>query len=205
MRAILACDAMTQPARKLTYTFAEYLALEAKSEGKHEYVNGEIFAMAGGTPEHGRLAVNVSGELRSALRGRPCAVFNSDVRVRVLATGRATYPDVSVACGRLERDPEDENTIINPVVIVEVLSDSTEAQDRGDKFAHYRRIPSLHEYVLVSQHERRVDFYSRNDDGTWTLHEAGAHGVVRLGSIGCEISVDAIYDDPLAAPALPPA
>jgi Uma2 family endonuclease len=102
---------MNEPARKLSYTFADYVALEAKSAVKHELVNGQVFAMAGGTPEHGRLSVNVQAELRDALRGRRCNVFNADVRVRVPATGLTTYPDASVVCTRLELDPEDKNTI----------------------------------------------------------------------------------------------
>lgn len=197
--------AMSEPPRKISYTFAEYLALEAKSATKHELVNGEIFAMAGGTPEHGRLSVNVQGELRNALRGRPCAVFNSDVRVRVQATGLGTYPDATVVCGRLAVDPEDKNTIVNPVVLVEVLSDSTELYDRDDERAHYRQIPTLRDYLLVSQHERRVDHYHRNDGGTWTLRDVRAGGEIRLDAIACKLSVDAVYEDPLAPPATPPA
>ena len=194
---------MTELATKLSHTFADYVAMDAASETKHEFVNGEIFAMSGGTPEHSRLSVNVQAELRSALRGRPCVTFNSDLRVRVLATGLGTYPDASVVCGRLEVDPEDKNTVTNPAVIVEVLSDSTESYDRDDKRAHYRQIPSLRDYLLVSQHERRVDHYHRNDDGTWTLRDVRAGGEVRLDSIGCQIAVDAIYDDPLATVAPP--
>ena len=116
-------------------TFAEYLALEEKSDTKHELVDGEIFAMAHGTPEHGRLAVRMARLLGNALEGKPCEVFSSDVRVRVLATGLATYPDVSVVCGRMEIDPENRNTITNPIVLVEVLSDSTESYDRSIKLA----------------------------------------------------------------------
>jgi Uma2 family endonuclease len=189
---------MNEPARKIAYTFAEYIAMEAKSPTKHELVNGEIYAMAGGTPEHGRLSVNVQGELRNALRGRPCNVFNSDVRIRVLATGLATYPDATVICGRLETDAEDKNTLVNPVVLVEVLSDSTAAYDRDDKRAHYRRIPSLRDYLLVAQHDRRIEHYHRNDDGTWTLRDVRAGGEVVLDAIGCKLSVDAVYEDPLA-------
>jgi Uma2 family endonuclease len=191
---------MNEPARKLTYTFAEYLAMEAASDTKHEYVNGEIFAMAGGTIEHGRLAARVSALLDTLLAGRPCAPLNSDVRVRVLATGLATYPDVSVVCGSIERDPEDEHSVTNPVVIVEVLSDSTEAYDRGEKFAHYRRIPSLRDYLLVSQHKPRIEHYRRNDDGTWTFREVSPPDAVRL-SIGGELSVAAVFRDPFAASA----
>ena len=188
---------MTQAAHVLVHTFAEYLTLEARSDTKHELVNGEIFAMAGGTVEHGRLSVNVMLEIGVALRGRPCVVLNSDVRVRVRATGLVTYPDASVVCGQVETDPEDRNTVVNPVVIVEVLSDSTEKYDRNDKWAHYRRIPSLRDYLLVSQHERRVEHYHRNDDGTWTLRDVGEGGEVHLASIGCALAVDAIYHDPL--------
>ena len=109
--------------------------------------------MAGGTPEHGRLAAALAGELRGKLRGRPCAVFSSDVRIRIAATDRTTYPDLSVVCGKRETAADDPDALVNPIVIVEVLSDSTEADDRGAKFAHYRRLESLREYVLVSQHE----------------------------------------------------
>ncbi len=194
---------MDEPARKGSYTFAEYVALEAKSAIKHELVNGRVFARAGRTPEHGRLSVNVLAEPRDALRGRRCNVFNADVRVRVPATGLTTYPDASVVCTRLEVDPEDKNTITNPVVIVEVLSDSTEEYDRDDKRAHYRQLPTLRDYLLVSQHERRIEHYHRNDDGTWTLRDVREGGTVRLAAIGCELSVDAVYDDPLATPPPP--
>lgn len=188
---------MTEPARKLEHTFADYLAIEAASETKHEYLDGAIHDMAGGTPDHAGIAVNVTSELRAALRGRACRVFNSDLRVRVLATGLGTYPDASVICGAFEGDPEDPNTATNPVVIVEVLSDGTEAYDRGEKFEHYRRIPSLRDYVLVSQHQPLVEHYTRNDDGTWTLREVRPPASVCL-SIGGEVPVAAVYEDPLA-------
>jgi Uma2 family endonuclease len=192
---------MAERAREIRYTFAQYLALEAKSETKHEFVNGEIYAMAGGTIEHSRLSANVIGELRSALAGRPCVVLTSDARVRVLETGLGTYPDATVVCGRIERDPEDANTVVNPVVIVEVLSDSTESFDKNEKLAHYRQIASLRDYLLVSQHERRIEHYRRNKDRTWTLQDAREEDSVRLESIGCTISVAAVYHDPLAAAA----
>ncbi|AUX25731.1 hypothetical protein SOCEGT47_062800 [Sorangium cellulosum] len=184
---------MAEPARKLTFTFAEYLARERMSEGKHEYVNGEIFAMAGGTPEHGLIAVNVASVLRGQLVGRRCRVYNSDVRVRVQATGLATYPDVSVVCGPLERDAEDENSLLNPVVLVEVLSAGTEAYDRGEKFAHYQAIPTLREYVLVSYSRRRVEVLRRNEDGTWTLLDVRESGVAELASVGCSLPLDEVY------------
>lgn len=182
---------MAEPARKLT--FAEYLVREQAGETKHEYLNGGIFATAGGTPEHGLMAVNVASVLRGQLAGRRCRVYNSDVRVRIRATGLATYPDGSVVCGGLERDPEDENSILNPVVLVEVLSPSSEAYDRGEKFAHYQAIPSLREYVLVSYQRRRVEVLRRNDDGTWTLHDVRESGIAELSSIGCRLPLDEVY------------
>jgi len=189
---------MTQPAEKLTMSYAEYTAAEEKSETKHEWLNGEVFAMAGGTPEHAGLAASLIRELGSALRGRPCRVFSADLRVKVQATGLATYPDASVVCSKLETAGDDPHAVVNPVVLVEVLSDSSEAYDRGQKFAHYRRIPSLREYVLVSQHEPRIEVQRLNEAGRWELHEAGAGESVELASIGCRLSVDDVYRDPLA-------
>lgn len=190
---------MSRPVSLPRMTYAQYLDLERASEIKHEYLRGEIFAMAGGSPGHSRLAANVIGELRTALRGRPCAVFTSDARVRIEATDRATYPDVTVVCGRLETAPDDPDSIVNPVVIVEVLSDATEADDRGEKFAHYRRLGSLQEYLLVSQRAQRIEVYRRRDD-RWVLDEAGAGETLRLASIDVAISVDEVYRDPLAVP-----
>jgi len=189
---------MNEPARKLTCTFAEYLEQERTSDVKHELVNGEIFAMAGGTIEHGRLASRIAIALGAQLEGRPCDTFSADVRVRVLATGLATYPDLSIVCGQMERDPEDANTIVNPIVLVEVLSNSTEGYDRGEKFAHYQHLSSLKEYVLASQHGPRIEVFRRNDDGkSWTLYIAKAGETASLTSIGCELAVDRIYANPL--------
>jgi Uma2 family endonuclease len=181
-------------------TYAEYLAFEAASETKHEFVNGELHAMAGGTIAHGALAAAVTIALGNALDGRRCRVLSSDVRVRVGATGLATYPDLSVVCGHVETDPDDPHGVLNPSVIIEVLSDSTEAYDRGAKAAHYRRIPSLREYVLVSQREPLIEVHRRTERGTWELVEARAGERAVLGSCGepIELDVDAIYRDPLA-------
>jgi Uma2 family endonuclease len=188
---------MSRPAAISRMSYAEYLEFERSSELKHEYLRGEVFAMAGGTPEHARLAANVIGELRTALRGRPCSVFTADARVRIEITDRTTYPDVTVVCGRLEHAPDDPDSITNPVVIVEILSDATEAEDRGEKFAHYRRLASLREYVLVSQRARRLEVYRRRDD-RWLLDEAGGGEPLRLESIDVVLSVDEVYRDPLA-------
>jgi Uma2 family endonuclease len=120
-------------------------------------------------------------------------VFTSDARLRVLSTGLATYPDVTVVCGPIERDPENDETFTNPIVLVEVLSKSTAGYDREEKFAHYRRIPSLREYVLVSQREHRIEHLSRNEDGSWTLRDTTRPSALRLASIGCELSFDDVY------------
>ncbi len=192
-------SAPARPSARMSYS--EYLAFETASETKHEYVNGEVFAMAGGTVEHAALSVAVSTALANALRGRPCRVLSSDGRVRAKETGMATYPDVSVVCHKLEVDPDDEHGVLNPALIVEVLSDSTEAHDRGAKAAQYRRIPSLREYVLVSQHEPLIEVYRRNERGNWELvAEAGRGARAELTACGevIVLDVDAIYRDPLA-------
>ena len=183
-------------------SYGEYLTLERRSDVKHEYVNGRIYAMAGGTPEHGRLTMSIGRLLGAALEGRPCAVFSSDVRVRVAATGRSTYPDLSVVCGRLERAADDPDAIINPVVLVEVLSASTEAADRGDKFAHYRRLPSLEEYALIAQDTPRVEVFRRQRDEqgeTWIMSEFGPGQTVHLASLGVDFTLDELYHDPLGS------
>jgi Uma2 family endonuclease len=180
-------------------TYADYLAREQTAETRHEYLRGVVWAMAGGTPEHGRLAANVIGDLRAALRGRPCAVFTSDVRVRIVETDRSTYPDASIVCGSREVSADDPDALTNPVLLVEVLSDSTEADDRGEKFAHYRRIPSLREYVLVSQRVARIEVFRRADGGSWTLTEYEAGATVPLPSVGATLSVDEVFRDPLAS------
>ncbi len=188
---------MVDPVLAAHVSYVDYLALERTSETKHEYINGLVYAMAGGSLDHSRLSMNCGRVLGVALTGRPCVTFNSDARVRILETGRSTYPDLSVVCGRLERAPDDPDAITNPTVIVEVLSDSTEASDRGDKFAHYRRLPSLQQYVLVSQTTSRIEVFTRQGE-TWTLSEAAAGQTLRLSSLDVEISVDDVYRDPLA-------
>lgn len=183
-------------ARRPDLPYQDYVAAEAISLEKHEFLRGEVFAMAGGTPEHGRLAASMIGELRAVLRSHPCAVFSSDVRVRVEATDLSTYPDASVVCGQLQTAAADAQAVVNPVLLVEVLSDSTEAHDRGEKFAHYRRIPSLREYVLVSQRQKRIEVFRKKDDGEWSLAEAGADE--RLRVLDVSIEVNEVYRDPLA-------
>ncbi len=189
---------MVRPASTSHVSYAEYLEAEARSEAKHEYLRGEVFEMAGGTPEHAALAAAMTGELIRVLRGRPCRVFSSNARVRVVDIDFTTYPDITVVCGRLETDAQDKNAIVNPVLLVEVLSDSTEAHDRGEKAAHDRKIASLKEYVIVSQREPRIEVFRRNEAGRWELYEAGRGESIELASVGCSVAVDDVYLDPLA-------
>jgi Uma2 family endonuclease len=188
---------MVQPIPNHHYTYRDYLRLEADANVKHEFLAGEIYAMAGGTPEHAAIAMNVGTALNLQLRGRPCRVFSSDLRVRVLATGLTTYPDVSVVCGQLERDPEDRNTAINPTLLVEVTSPSSEDYDRGAKLAHYQQIPALREIVVVSHRERRIEVHRRDDSGAWSDQALGPGEVAALASVSCELPVDEVYRDEL--------
>ena len=175
------------------YTWREYLVLEETINVRHEFLDGEIYAMAGGSPEHAALAANIIAALHEQLRDSPCRVFTSDLRIRVAETGLGTYPDAAVVWEDLERDPEDRNTVTNPTVLVEVSSDSTEAYDRGAKFDHLRRIPSLKEYVLVSHRERLIEVFRRGSAGEWGRTEARMRAVATLESIRCALDVDRIY------------
>jgi Uma2 family endonuclease len=181
---------MSNTASQLKVSFLDYVAAEAKSDVKHQLVDGEVFAMTGGTPVHTLLGLAVGAEIRSQLADRPCIPYGSDLRVR--AGDLVTYPDCTVVCGKLERDPEDPNTVLNPTLLVEVLSDGTEAFDRGRKAEQYRRIPSLREYVLVSQHAPHIELFRRSELG-WSFVEAGPGGRLPLLSIDCTLEVDAIF------------
>jgi len=175
------------------YTFADYLALERDSEIKHEFDAGDILAMAGGTARHSALAARITAALE-VTRKPGCTVFQSDMRVRITATGRATYPDVSMVCGPIEYDAADADrtTITNPTLLVEVLSVTTEKGDRGNKWIHYQRVPSLQEYVLVSQ-EPRIEIFRRLPSGTWEYLVA-QEGTVRLAS-GPTVDLSTLYSD----------
>jgi Uma2 family endonuclease len=183
---------MSIPAPRHHYTYQEYLVLDAGSTNRNEYFNGEIFAMAGGTPRHAALTAALSGTLYAQLKGKPCRVYSADLRIRVRETGLASYPDVSVVCGLLIEDPEGRDTATNPTLLVEVLSDSTAAYDLGEKREHYQRIPSLQEYLVVSQHEPRITLWRRAED-TWSQDSYGPGGKVLLASIGCELDLDDLY------------
>lgn len=193
---------MRGPATTPYAPHAEYLALEEKSLTKQEWLDGVIRSRSESSPDHAGLAAAVIGSLGNQLRGKRCRVFTADLTVRVLATGLSTYADVTVVCGGLEVDPDDRNAATNPMLIVEVLSDSTEAYDRGEKFGHYRRIPSLAEYVLVSQRSPKIEVFRKNEAGKWVLaEEASAGETAPLLSIGYALSVDDVYLDPLGATA----
>ena len=176
------------------YTPEEYLTLERKADYKSEYVNGQIIAMAGASRQHNLIAGNFYREVSQQLRGRPCEAYISDMRVKVSRTGLYTYPDVVVICGAIRFEDASNNTLLNPLVIVEVLSASTEAYDRGEKFAHYRRLESLQEYLLVAQDKVRLEHYVRQG-AQWVLSEVSdLTDTVHLASIGCDVGLQEVYD-----------
>lgn len=177
----------------LSCTFEEYLAYEWNGETKHEFDNGDVLSSTDCTSRHSALAVKVTTALENTRRPG-CTIFQSDMRVRVLATGRATYPDVSMVCGPIEYDPADpgRTTITNPTLLVEV-SVTTERGDRGNKWLHYQRIPSLQEYLLVTQEEPRVEIFRRMSSGSWEYLDV-REGVLKLAS-GATLDLATLYDD----------
>jgi Uma2 family endonuclease len=184
---------------KVQVSYSDYLALEASMpDVRHEYLRGDVWAMAGGTPQHALYATNFLRIVGLALQGRPCAVYSSDLRVRIDATDRATYPDGIVICGPREVSAVDANAVVNPTLILEVTSDGTEADDRGEKFAHYRHLTSLQEYVIVSHRQRRIEVY-RREVHAWALREYRAETEVELDSLRVRVPVNGVYDDPNAA------
>jgi Uma2 family endonuclease len=175
-------------------SLAEYLSWEERSGGKHEFYRGDVFAMAGGSPRHNRIARNILVRLSQLLEGGPCEAFGSDQRIRIAAVDLSTYPDVSVICDGLKVDPVDRHAATNPRVLVEVLSQSTENYDRGRKFEFYQRLESLAEYVVVYQDEPKVIHYVRQGDGRWTYKLlVGESEKLHLEAIDCELSFAAIY------------
>jgi Uma2 family endonuclease len=181
-------------AAALRYTPAEYLARERAAEYKSEYVNGYIVAMVGASRAHNVITANIGAGLHGQLKERPCEVYIGDMRVKVSATGTYRYPDVVVACGDIALEDAALDTLLNPVVIVEVLSPTTEAVDRGEKFAHYRRLASLQEYVLVSQGTPRIERFARRGED-WLLTEvSGIDEVLPLASIDCVLALGEVYD-----------
>ena len=177
------------------HTFRDYLSHEEASNTKHEYLDGQIYALAGGIPEHSALIASVTTHLSNQVRGGHCRVHMSDLRIRVVETGLATYPDVAVVCGVWERDPEDSRTILNPTVIVEVSSPSTEAYDRGEKLEHYKRIPSLRACLLVAHDRREIELWTRDGSEAWKRSLVVSGQVAEIAAASARLDVDAIYDD----------
>jgi Uma2 family endonuclease len=188
---------MVMPVEKRRYSIAEYLEMELAASQRHEYYFGEVLAMSGGSDVHSFVIANIIRELGNAMKGKPCKVADGNLRVRNAHTPRYVYPDASVICGPAQYDPKDANhhTIINPRVIVEVLSPTTEAYDRGDKFEFYQGISSVEEYVLIAQDRPSVQTFLRQGDGTWSMKGVtGLDGTAKVRSRGIDILLSEIYD-----------
>ncbi len=176
------------------YTAEEYLTLERSSPIKSEFHDGQIYAMTGASRKHNLITVNIAGELRDQLKKRPCEAYGSNMRVKAAESRSYHYPDIVVVCGTPQFEDAHVDTLLNPTLLIEVLSPSTEAYDRGGKFAHYRKIPTLREYLLVSQDQPSVERYVRQGD-VWILSEAvGLDAVMPLDSIDCVLSLSEVYD-----------
>lgn len=179
---------------KRRYSVEEYLALEMSTETRHEFLSGEIFAMGGASFAHSLIKSNIAAELSSKLKAGPCKVTATDLRVKVSATDLYTYPDVTVVHRTPQLEPPGD-TLLNPQVIIEVLSDSTEAYDRGKKFSHYQQLASLTDYVLVSQDKVNVEAFARQIDGGWLYRaETRLHASLPIVSLHCELPLAEIYD-----------
>ncbi len=179
---------------KTRLTAEQYLATERAAQFRSEFYRGEMFAMVGASRKHNLIAGNVFGELHRQFKDRKCEVYQSDMRVKVNATGLYTYPDIVATCDEPRFEDDHVDTLVNPKVIVEVLSPSTELWDRGKKFEHYRSIPSLREYVMIAQDEVLVETFTRNADDHWVLSDHRTlNEVVVLDSISCQINLSDIY------------
>jgi Uma2 family endonuclease len=183
---------MGHPAASRPLTAAEFLAWEREQPDKHEFHRGEIFAMAGGSPRHNYLSNAVGAELRAALRGAGCRVLSSDQRISAEEGQRYVYADAVVACGALQMEAGTRDVLANPRVVVEVLSPSTEAYDRGEKWAAYQQLASLTDYLLLSQGSAQVEHFHREEDGSWRYRKVGAGEAASVA--GAEIAVDAVYE-----------
>jgi Uma2 family endonuclease len=188
---------MAVPLKRKRFTPAEYYALERDAEYKSDYYEGEIFDMSGGTSSHSLITANITGELYQRLKGKPCAVYESNMRLAIPATGLRTYPDASVYCSPLIHDPNDPETTTatNPTVVFEVLSSSTEAYDRGLKFENYKRLEMLKAYVLIAQREPLAQLFTRQPDGTWStpIESKGLDAAVQIDCIGVSLPLAEIY------------
>lgn len=179
-----------------TLTPAEYLAFErTQHDARHEYLNGQVTAMGGASEAHNLIVWNVLASLHGQMRGRPCRAYGSDMRVKVPASGLYTYPDIVALCGEPEFEDDEFDTLLNPSVIIEVLSPSTEAYNRGAKFAHYRSIESLQTYVLIAQDAPHIELFERQPDGRWLLSEAkGLDASMSLTAVDCDLDLAAVYE-----------
>lgn len=183
---------LAQP--KNSYTAEEYLELERKAETRHEFSSGEIFAMTGGSKRHNAISANLMRVLGNQLVERECVIYGSDMRVKILAADKYTYPDVVAVCGEEIFEDSGEDTLLNPSLIIEILSKSTEAYDRGAKFEYYQTIKSLREYVLITQEPFRVEQFVRKESNVWMYFEfRKANDAVELNSINCKLLLQDIY------------
>lgn len=187
------------------FDLAGFLAWEAEQPDRHEWVDGEVFAMTGARDAHNRIAGNLYVALRNSLRGTPCRTFMSDMKVHIETTDAVVYPDVFVTCDPRDRSAEADLAKRHPTLVVEVISNSTGAYDRGRKFELYRSLASLQEVLFVEQDRMQVDLFRRNDDGHWVLYPAGEADAIELTSLGQTLSVASIYEDVLPAAEEPPA
>ncbi|MDJ0661349.1 MAG: Uma2 family endonuclease [Crocosphaera sp.] len=184
-----------QTEKQKTYTPQEYLDLEVEAKDRHEYRNGEMIVISGGTPNHNRITGNFSAALNFAFKGQPYDVFITDQRLWIPSTKTYTYPDIMIVQGEIQLQEGRNDTIINPLLIAEVLSQSTEAYDRGDKFSAYRTIPSLQEYILIQQYSPHIEQFSKTESGQWLLSDYdGQEATLTLKSISLEIPLVDIYD-----------
>jgi len=180
--------------QKARFTAAEYLSMDRASSEKHEFAFGDIYGMGGASARHVEIVGNIVRELGNRLRQQPCRVYSTDLRLCVDAEHRYTYPDVVVVCGQPQFLDDEIDTLLNPVLIVEVLSESTRNYDRGDKFQQYRGIPSFREYLLVDQAKAHVERYAKQNDGTWSLYETDSlNEFVHLESISVTLPLSEIY------------
>jgi Uma2 family endonuclease len=180
---------------KHSYSIEEYLDIERVGPLKHEFYRGEIFALAGSSEAHNLILTNILMSLGMQLRKRPCKVYPSDMRLKIPKTGLYTYPDVSIVCGLPQFDDSKQDTLLNPIIVIEILSPSTERYDRGKKFQNYRTIATLQEYVLVSQDEYHIEHYTNQNNGNWLLITYdGRDTTVTLKTVDCTLLLDDVYD-----------
>lgn len=187
----------TRQKENIRITPEAYLAFEKTSQIKHEYLNGEIFAMTGGSLDHNQINGNIFNQLKNNLRGSSCRPFTNDMRVKIKEIDKYTYPDIAVVCGEIELESiNGVETLLNPIVIIEILSSATELYDRGKKFRHYRQIDSLQEYILVSQYNCLVERFVRGDNGIWQILTPYTHmsQSVNIETIDCELKLSDVYE-----------